>query len=288
MGTGHADLVETQNGEWWMVLLAMRPYGGYFYNLGRETFLAPVRWEEGWPVVAPGIGRVEALGPVPNLPAHPWPGLPARDHFEAPTLAPHWNFLRTPRETFWSLSARPGYLRLRLRPERLSDRATPSFVGRRQQHMRFTARAALEFKAEQAHECAGLVVLQNNEYHFRFVVYGGATPMVRLERRASPEPNPQLLPILTGTETLLAELPIEGRRFYLKIEADGQAYSFSIATELEAWRPLAEGVDGRLLSTSYAGGFVGAYIGMYASSNGQASANTADFDWFDYTGSDGH
>ena len=54
VGTGHADLVETQHGDWWMVLLAMRPYDGYFYNLGRETFLVPVRWEEGWPVVSPG------------------------------------------------------------------------------------------------------------------------------------------------------------------------------------------------------------------------------------------
>lgn len=50
--------------------------------------------------------------------------------------------------------------------------------------------------------------------------------------------------------------------------------------------PLAQGVDGRLLSTSYAGGFVGAYLGMYAGSNGQPSANTADFDWFEYTGLD--
>lgn len=288
VGTGHADLFETQNGDWWMVLLAMRPYGGYFYNLGRETFLVPVRWEEGWPVVAPGVGRVESVDTAPNLPTHIWPALPACDHFEASTLALQWNFLRTPREAFWSLSARPGYLRLQLRPERLSDRANPSFVGRRQQHMRFTARAALEFKSEQANECAGLVLLQNNEYHLRFVVTGGATPTVRLERRATSEPNPQLLPILTGTETLLAELPIEGERFYLKVEADGQAYSFYVATELEAWRPLAEGVDGRLLSTSYAGGFVGAYLGMYASSNGQPSANTADFDWFEYTGLDEH
>ena len=44
--------------------------------------------------------------------------------------------------------------------------------------------------------------------------------------------------------------------------------------------------DGRILSTPVAGGFVGAYIGMYASSNGQPSVNTADFDWFEYVGPD--
>jgi xylan 1,4-beta-xylosidase len=95
-----------------------------------------------------------------------------------------------------------------------------------------------------------------------------------------------LLPISTGTDVTLAERPIEGNRFYFKVEADGQAYSFYIATEPEVWQPVAEGVDGRILSTPFAGGFVGAYIGMYASSNGQMSANTADFDWFEYIGLD--
>jgi alpha-N-arabinofuranosidase len=286
VGTGHADLVETQSGEWWMVLLAMRPYGGYFYNLGRETFLVPVRWEDGWPVVAPGTGRVQSVERTPNLPEHRWPALPVCDHFETQTPALQWNFLRTPRDDFWSLSDRPGYLRLRLRPERLTDLANPSFVGRRQQHMRFAVRAALEFKPQHEDECAGLVLLQNNEFHFRFVVtVAEAATTVRLVKRSTPEPNPRLLPIQTGTDVTLAERPIEGNRFYFKVEADGQAYSFYIATEPEVFeQPVAQGVDGRVLSTPFAGGFVGAYIGMYASSNGQPSTNHADFDWFEYNG----
>ena len=95
-----------------------------------------------------------------------------------------------------------------------------------------------------------------------------------------------MLPIPTGTDVVLAELPIEGDRIYFKVEADGQAYSFYIATEPEAWQPVAESIDGRILSTPFAGGFVGTYIGMYASSNGQPSVNSADFDWFEYVGLD--
>jgi alpha-N-arabinofuranosidase len=128
--------------------------------------------------------------------------------------------------------------------------------------------------------------LQNNQFHFRFVITGGAAPTVRLVKRATTEPSKRLLPIAAGTDALLAELPIESRRFYFKVEAEGQAYSFYIATEPEAWQPVAEGVDGRILSTPYAGGFVGAYLGMYASSNGQPSTNAADFDWFEYVGLD--
>ncbi len=274
VGTGHADLVETPSGEWWMVLLAMRPYGGYFYNLGRETFLVPVRWEDGWPIVSPGTGRVEFAYPVPDLPEQPWPVTPVRDHFDAPALALHWNFLRTPRDEFWSLSERPGYLRLWLRPQRLSEQTNPSFVGRRQQHISFAAQAALEFTPQTEHECAGLAVIQNNEFYFCFVVTRGVETVVRLIKRAR------------GVEEVLAEQPVGAGRFYLKVEGREQAYSFYMAAQLDEWRPIAEQLDGRILSTPVAGGFVGTTIAMYASSNGQPSTNSADFDWFEYIGLD--
>ncbi|MGB7539645.1 MAG: glycoside hydrolase family 43 protein [Anaerolineales bacterium] len=273
VGTGHADLVDTPNGEWWMVLLAMRPYGGYFYNLGRETFLTPVRWEDGWPVVNPGIGRVEFEGPAPDLPEHPWPVPPERDHFDSPALGPQWNFLRTPREEFWSLSERPGHLRLRLRPQTLAEKANPSFVGRRQQHINFSARAAMEFTPRAPGECAGIVLLQNNDFHFRFVVTLDKEPVLRLIQREK------------GEEKILASRPIPAGKVFLKVTAAGQAYSFYAAVENEKWLPIAENVDGRILSTPVAGGFIGAYIGMYASSSGTPGENFSDWDWFEYLGS---
>jgi xylan 1,4-beta-xylosidase len=273
VGTGHADLVQTQRGEWWMVLLAMRPYGGYFYNLGRETFLAPVRWEDGWPIVSPGTGRVEATYPVPDLPVRQWPTRPTRDNFNDATLAHEWNFLRTPREQFWSLTERPGHLTLQLRPQRLSERTSPSFVGRRQQHIHFVAQAAVDFVLQVKHECAGMVLVQNNDYHFRFVVtLEDESSVIRLIKRSF------------GKEEILSQQQISPGQFYLKVEGHEQDYSFYVATVPGEWRPVAENVDGRILSTPVAGGFVGCYIGLYASSNGRSSSNRAHFDWFDYEG----
>ena len=43
-----------------------------------------------------------------------------------------------------------------------------------------------------------------------------------------------------------------------------------------------DGLDAALLSSTVNGGFTGAYMGMYASSNGSESENHADFDWFHY------
>jgi xylan 1,4-beta-xylosidase len=275
IGTGHADLVETPAGEWWMVLLAMRPYGGYFYNLGRETFLVPLRWEDGWPVVSPGTGRVEFSYPAPNLPEKDWPAARSCDHFDSHQLALQWNFLRTPAHEFWSLTERPGSLRLHLRPETLSELCTPSFIGRRQQHMNCTAQTLLEFTPQNEQECAGLALIQNERFHFTLVVTRTTQTVVRLIKCAQ------------GLEEILAEQPIQAGRFSLKVEARAQAYSFYFAQEPDQWCPLAENVDARILSTPVAGGFLGTWIGMYASSNGMSSLSVVDFDSFTYTGNEG-
>jgi xylan 1,4-beta-xylosidase len=270
VGTGHADLVETQNGELWLVLLAMRPYGGYYYNLGRETFLAPARWEEDWLIISPGTGRVESEYLSPNLPEYVFEASPPRDDFDHTTLAYHWNFLRTPREDFYSLTERPGFLRLRLRPQKLSEQTNPSFVGRRQQHIDFTAQTEFEFTPQSNNECAGLALLQNKDFYYLFVVTRTTETVVRLIKRSH------------GEAKTLAERPISTDIYTLKVTAHEQDYSFYFSMNNQ-WHRLAQNVDGRILSTPVAGGFVGAYIAMYASSNDQPSTNFADFDWFEYS-----
>ncbi len=270
VGTGHADLVDTPSGEWWAVLLGMRPYGGYYYNLGRETFLVTVRWEEDWPVFSPGAGKVEFEYPAPNLPQQTWPQPPPRDDFDTDSLALQWNSLRASPQRFASLSERPGYLRLRLRPERLSENASPSFIGRRQQHIHFSAQIEFEFVPGSQNECAGLALTQSPDFHYLFVVTLQDEPVLQLIKRAA------------GVEEILARCPISVPRIRLKVEAREQDYSFYYADDAGAWQALFENADGRILSTPVAGGFLGAYLGLYASSNGQASSNQADFDWFEY------
>lgn len=56
---GHADLVDLPDGSWYAVFLASRLIGGVSKNLGRETFLCPVRFELDWPLFTPDTGKVE-------------------------------------------------------------------------------------------------------------------------------------------------------------------------------------------------------------------------------------
>ncbi|MBD0379518.1 glycoside hydrolase family 43 protein [Paenibacillus sedimenti] len=273
VNVGHADIVETQNGEWWMVCLASRPYGGYYRNMGRETFLVPLVWEDGWPVVNPGKGIIEWETRCPDLPQHRWPSKPACDHFDAPVLDDRWNFIRTPRGDFWSLAERPGHLRLRLKPDSITKPENPSFIGRRQQHPSFAVRLAVEFTPESPNETAGMALLQNSDYQFRLEIgmNDRAETILRLVRRES------------GIETDLASRVIGAGKRYLKVEAIGQCLRFDYAKVAERWELLIDNVDATLLSSDKAGGFVGAYIGLFAESGGVSSANHADFDFFEYT-----
>lgn len=266
--TGHADLVETQNGEWWAVLLACRPYGGGDYpNLARETFMVPVTWERDWPVFAPGVGHVALSFPAPNLPEHKFTPKPATDDFNSDKLGFEWNFMRTPKGDFWSLSERKGFLRLKLKPEMASENVNQAFVGRRQEQMNFTAWTAMEFVPKTADESTGLVVSQTPNFHYRLELKGASLTLTQRKK---------------GVETVVSTLPVTAKKLYLRVSAVGQDYTFYYATQKDKWVKIAT-VDGRILNSPAAGGFTGVYIGMYASSNGKPSTNYADFDSFTYT-----
>ena len=69
-----------------------------------------------------------------------------------------------------------------------------------------------------------------------------------------------------GQETVIAEATLPrtvGDSLYLRIRARGGQYDFLYAARANDWRPVALGVDGTILSTHVAGGFVGTVIGLY-------------------------
>nr|WP_277819872.1 hypothetical protein [Actinomadura sp. RB99] len=200
------------------------------------------------------------------MPEHPWPAVPACDQFDGPELDPSWTMLRTPRERWWSLTDRPGRLRLRLRPEGLADVANPSFVGRRQRHPEFAAFTALDFAPGDDEE-AGLALMQNNDFH---VVLAATDRGLRLAKREQ------------GVTTVLAEAPAPPGVVGLGFEAHGRWYRASYSPRPGHWEPLGDPIDGDFLTSQVAGGFTGVLVGLYATSNGRPGGNHADFDWFEY------
>jgi xylan 1,4-beta-xylosidase len=281
VGTGHADLVRLPDDTWWSVLLAMRPYGGYHYNLGRETFLVAVAWEDGWPVLAPGEGRLTTRFVPPPLAAHPWRDPPVRDEFRGEVLDLAWNSLRGPSSSFATLGSDPDRLEMRLTAQTLADPGTPAFLGRRQQHRDVDAGALLDFAPVDGHEWAGLALRLSEDNHYLLVIAGaetgpgpGGEVTVRGRRVLAVRRH-------RGVQELLESTQIGAGPVRLTIRARGQDYRLGYAVGEEDERDLVT-VDGRILDPASAGAFVGVWLGLYATSNGRPTSNRARVDWFEY------
>lgn len=265
-GVGHGDLVQAQDGSWFMLAHAFRVNGEH-QHLGRETVLAPVRWDKNaWPVVN-GDGTIAADMIAPSLPA------PVRkqsyaqkDGFDSPRLGLAWNYLHNPIAANYSLTARPGYLRLLGAAATLANPDDLTFIGRRQQHFDFEASTELEFDPSAAGQEAGLTLFKDGGHHYKLSVQasGGRRVLVlayqlgkirHVERQADLAPGP----------------------VRLRVSGDKDSYAFSYAQGSGKWQELGQ-ADTRYLSSVTAGGFTGVYIGLYAS----GPAAPADINWFDY------
>ncbi len=300
--TGHADRIDTPSGEWYMVFLASRTYGGYHKNMGRETFIAPVIWENGWPVVSPETGRCENTYPMPKGLA-PCPFMPPlkRDDFTGDALALQWNTLGSPTNGVFRLADSRLYLRAAaepIRPEKPAQaRFRPgqhepvepramAFVGRRQQHMDFSAAVRMTFSPRDG-ETAGLAILQNNNANLRIeMALEGGRRVLRVMRYMV-DTHAELGhhgATITAEETCLASLPWDADSAVLRIWTNGQEHHFCAGADENSLRPLCESVHGGFLGSETCGGFVGAFIGMFCSGNGRESENEAAFDWFEYSG----
>jgi xylan 1,4-beta-xylosidase len=260
--TGHADFVEAPDGSWWMVLLGTRPAGSSpgFHVLGRETFLVPVDWVDGWPVAG------ELLPEMPRRPPGPVDvadvvGVAARDDFASANLDPRWIGVRRSPRVFSSLADRPGWLTVRGEAETLDD-FYPAMVSRRQQHHRCVVRAAVDLPAVGE---AGLAVYMDEKHHCEIgvrensIVVSARIGPVRNTLAEGPRPP--------GTVVLRIEAKPGGQ------EPDRLAFGFEDGAGMVV--ALAE-IDGRYFSTQVATGFTGRVIGMYA------VGCTAAFDWFEY------
>jgi xylan 1,4-beta-xylosidase len=276
INAGHADLVEAPDGSWWAVFLASRPYEQIHYNTGRETFMLPVTWHDGWPVIlpkgkpipyvvqAPAFSSSSAGTPgtfVPTTGNFAW-----RDEYNEAALRHQWLYVRTPVTDWADLTQRPGWLTIHALHVPLESKQNMSFLARRQQHLTFDASTELESPANNnGSVSAGLAAFQNQDYWFFLGVRRTSSDKLQLflEKRAGKHTET----VATAQVSAAAEhIEVNGstERIRLRISAHERDYSFYFDTNGKGWKPLKEHEDGSILSTDVAGGFVGAMVGPYA------------------------
>lgn len=260
---GHADLVQTQKGDWWAVMLGKRYVEGATL-LARETFLTPVKFEGETPIFNPGIGRVTLTQKRPNLPWSPVKKTPIRDDFNSPTLALQWNMLRTPQSQWYSVGN--GSLVLQPRIQNLRALTNPSFIARRIEDHVFTATTQLNFSALKSGEQAGIAIYRNSQSHFTFMKEADALVVTQVRQ---------------GVATRIARIAYTHDTVVLSAQARGRKLQFLFGANEADLKPIGRELDMAVISFEEAFGFNGPYVGMYATSE-QKAASQARFAWFDY------
>lgn len=258
---GHADLVKTINDEWYMVMLAVRPLEGYT-TMGRETFLARVEWENDWPVVNPGVGRLTDTVEI-NLPK--WTAYTAESNeyvfSTMGQLPPEFMVLRNADKSHYSLEKGKGLLML-FDTHTLKEQASPSYLALRQKHHHFMAKALLDVSNLSEDKRAGIAYVQNNLYNLRVEVNGKMAEVILCEK---------------GTDRRVISMPLQGSNpLEVSLEVDG----LSVAVIIEGQK--SPEVDIRTLSTEAAGGFTGCTVGLYAVADTE-NTDCACFKRFSYS-----
>jgi xylan 1,4-beta-xylosidase len=256
--SGHADLVQMKDGSWWALFLASRPYQGHRYNTGRETFLLPVSWKNGWPVI------LEQGKPIPlrlKGPKAMQKGAAAdadmlsgnftrRDEFDMVEPGHEWLQVHVPKEKWYELT--DGTLVIHPLPVKLSDKRNPSFYARRQANIRFAASTELRSPRNPG-TAAGLAAYQSESYWYFFGTRRAEGKLqLFLERHAGND--------FRTVQTATVDAP---ERLRLLINGNGGRYSFFYDAG-DGWTMLHDNDDASLLSTEVAGGFVGTVLGPYA------------------------
>ena len=287
--TGHADLVQTAAGNWYAVFLACQPYENIRqFNTGRQTFLLPVEWTEGQPVI------LKAGEPVPTVVdlSDELKGLVAKntvEGFDGYNPGPLWSkdglspFALSIRGSVDSKTSfrKDDRMALECGEEPLDVLGKPTAVLERITGQSFKAETVMEFNPAVGSE-AGLLCWHDDDHYMKLTKTLDSTgkPVLRLEERCASErdvPFTLLFGRLESSIIYSFDMPLEGEEadapLALKVEAaDPVTYVFSYAPLIKrkqlAFKQVGESRDGRHLSTLRCGGFEGAMVGVYAKKDG--------------------
>lgn len=238
--TGHADMVELNDGSWAMVYLGVRPRGEFprFHVNGRETFLTGIEWVNGWPVVIPD--RFPDAQPETSF----------IDHFQGPDLHPRWIAPGVSPKSFCKLDQKGGAT---LEAGRLpQDREAKRLL---------TVRARdtdWQVKVDAPAGDLGLIV-RIDDSHWAGVERQGEV----ISARAVIGPLDQVLATSRGipqTAPLALRAMSMPPQHGVRSGPDRIALGYYVQEHFEVLATL----DGRYLSTEVAGGFTGRTIGVEA------------------------
>ncbi len=271
---GHGDLVQTQNGDWWVTYLCGRANEGYYTTVGRETALDKVNWtDDGWFVVNDKKGP-SIENEAPDLPWTPYEENNF-DDFDSDRLGFEWEFVRNPHWDKFSLTKNKGFVTIETGEHDLCERSSYNTLVRRETELSFALSTKLDFEPVQNGQQAGITCYYGTNNHIKCCMIYDNGLKVRVYENRNAEKS------IVGE----AVLDDNAKTVYLKVRVIGQTREFFYSLDNEMW--ILVGRVGRCYFLCDEGVTVGKHhtgtlTGIYAYNGGNEKTVDAKFDWVDY------
>ena len=264
-GTGHGDFVQMKDGSWWIVFLAYRKIGGWYHHLGRETYLAPVKWEEGrWPIVNED-NPIDAIMDVPT-PAEK--NQKEKRDSKIDETSPEWIYIQNPIKENYLFEH--GAITLTASNSTLLENKRPTFIGRRQESPNFFLETEINIKTLSSGCNAGLSIYQIHDDHLDFSIRKSESDEIEVVLS-------HVIKTAYGEKVVKINDLSENIKLRISTSNNGERYNYEYSLDGEKYEKVGEHLSS-LVSTEVGGGFTGVVLGMYVEGQGKA-----EFGYFDYT-----
>ncbi|MGG7144287.1 glycoside hydrolase family 43 protein [Clostridium nigeriense] len=246
-GVGHGDLIQDDDGKWWLIHLGFRQSGQWeaYHHLGREVFLTPINFREnGW-FIAGHNGTTTKYFSINNITRDIIQNEKKTYTFENTDWDKDWCYLRIPNSENYKFTR--NKLRLRGTDITLDKKDSPTFIGLRQKD--FNANISCDISIFEGE--AGITLYMDENHHYDLAIRkkeNGYEVIKRLN--------------IGDIKSIEKTICLENNNISLVINASNKYYSFYIRSEDE--EVYLGKAQTKYLSSEVAGGFTGVIIGLYA------------------------
>ena len=230
---GQGTIVDSEYGDWYGIIFQDR--GG----VGRVLTLMPCRWINGWPMLGDEEGlvptRVRAL-----VSGQPETHIVCSDDFSAEKLGLHWQWNHNPVDAAWSLTERPGWLRLKTSRVVPNLYLAPNTLTQRMEGPTCSGSVKLDLSKMKDGDCAGFSAF-NSDAGILMVKKNGRKLVLTLNEQ-SVKLSEREKAVEQVDDKVIASVPLMASILWLRIDADFNVgrdmAQFYYSTDGEQWTQL--------------------------------------------------
>ena len=271
-------IVDTEEGDWYGIMFQDR--GG----VGRVLTLSPVRWLDGWPMLGDEYNKVpEVMRPYKS--GQPETGIVLSDDFSASKLGLQWQWNHNPIDAAWSLTERPGFLRLKTNRVVENLFLAPNTLTQRMEGPMCTGAISIDISKMKDGDCAGFAAFNGDSGVLTIRKNGKKLTLDMSEQSVQLTEREKAVKEVKEKVIETVELNPKTKTVYLRIDGDFQlghndAATFAYSLDGTTWTAI--GTKGYRMIFDYRRFFMGSKFAIFCYATKKAGGYV-DVDSFNYT-----